>query len=205
MASKYRNSGQTCVCANRFLVQDGIYDVFAEKLATAVSALQVGDGKEEGVTQGPLINEAAVEKVERHISDAVAKGAKVTVGGARHAKGGTFFQPTLLTDVSTDMVLTQEETFGPVAPLFRFSDEAEAIALANDSESGLAAYFYSRDLGRAWRVSEALEYGIIGLNSGIISTAVAPFGGVKQSGVGREGSRHGIDEYLEMKYVCMGI
>ncbi|MES9856680.1 MAG: NADP-dependent succinate-semialdehyde dehydrogenase [Sedimenticola sp.] len=205
IASKYRNSGQTCVCANRFLVQDSVYDAFAEKLAAAVTHLHVGEGTEEGVTQGPLINEAAVEKVERHIGDAVTKGAKVAVGGARHAKGGNFFQPTLLTDVSTDMLVSSEETFGPVAPLFRFSDEAEAIALANDSEFGLAAYFYSRDLGRAWRVSEALEYGIIGLNSGIISTAVAPFGGVKQSGIGREGSRHGIDEYLEMKYVCMGI
>ncbi|MES9900035.1 MAG: NADP-dependent succinate-semialdehyde dehydrogenase [Sedimenticola sp.] len=205
MASKYRNSGQTCVCANRFLVQDTVYDIFAEKLAVAISTLQVGEGTEKGVTQGPLINEAAVEKVERHIGDAVAKGARVTVGGARHAKGGTFFQPTLLTNVSTNMLVSSEETFGPVAPLFRFSDEAEAIKLANDSEFGLAAYFYSRDLGRGWRVSEALEYGIVGLNSGIISTAVAPFGGVKQSGIGREGSRHGIDEYLEMKYVCMGI
>lgn len=205
MASKYRNSGQTCVCANRFLVQDGVYDAFAEKLAAAVSGLKVGEGTEEGVTQGPLINQAAVEKVERHISDALAKGAKVTVGGGRHSLGGTFFQPTLLTGVSRDMLVSREETFGPVAPLYRFSDEAEAIALANDTDAGLAAYFYSRDLARTWRVSEALEYGMVGINSGIISTAVAPFGGIKQSGIGREGSRHGIDEYLELKYVCVGI
>lgn len=205
MASKYRNSGQTCVCANRFLVQDGIYDEFANKLAESVSQLTVGEGTEEGVTQGPLINQAAVEKVEAHIADAVSKGAKVKLGGARHVRGGTFFQPTLLTDISADMQLANEETFGPVAPLFRFTTEEEAVAMANDTEFGLAAYFYSRDLGRSWRVSEALEYGMVGVNTGILSTPVAPFGGVKQSGIGREGSRYGIDEYLEMKYVCLGI
>lgn len=205
MASKYRNSGQTCVCANRFLVQDGIYDEFAKKLAESVSQLTVGEGTEEGVTQGPLINQAAVEKVEAHIADAVSKGAKVKLGGSRHARGGTFFQPTLLTNISADMQLANEETFGPVAPLFRFTTEEEAISMANDTEFGLAAYFYSRDLGRSWRVSEALEYGMVGVNTGILSTPVAPFGGVKQSGIGREGSRYGIDEYLEMKYVCLGI
>jgi len=205
MASKYRNSGQTCVCANRLLVQDGIYEAFAEKLAERVRQLQVGDGSDEGVSQGPLINEAAVAKVEAHIADAVAKGAKVVVGGSRHPLGGTFFQPTLLTDVTADMLCATEETFGPVAPLFRFSTEEEAIRMANDTEYGLAAYFYSENLGRVWRVSEALEYGMVGINSGIISTPVAPFGGVKASGVGREGSKYGIDEYLEMKYLCMGI
>ncbi|HHH38690.1 MAG TPA: NADP-dependent succinate-semialdehyde dehydrogenase I [Sedimenticola sp.] len=205
MASKYRNSGQTCVCANRFLVQDGIYDAFAEKLAAAVGRLNVGAGTESGVDQGPLIDERAVAKVEAHIADAVAQGARVAVGGARHPRGGTFFQPTLLTDVSPQMRVAREETFGPVAPLFRFHDEAQAVQMANDTEYGLAAYFYSRDLGRVWRVSEALEYGMVGVNSGIISTAVAPFGGIKQSGIGREGSRYGIDEYLEMKYLCLGI
>jgi succinate-semialdehyde dehydrogenase/glutarate-semialdehyde dehydrogenase len=205
MASKYRNSGQTCVCANRFLVQDGIYQAFAEKLAAAVSKLNVGEGTDEGVDQGPLINEAAVEKVEQHIADAVAQGAKVAVGGSRHKLGGTFFQPTLLTNVTPGMMLAREETFGPVAPLFRFDTEEEAIRMANDTEFGLAAYFYSQNLGRVWRVAEALEYGMVGINSGIISTAVAPFGGVKQSGIGREGSRYGIDEYLEIKYLCMTI
>ncbi len=205
IASKYRNSGQTCVCANRFLVQDGIYESFAEKLAAAVAQLNVGEGIREGVDQGPLINQQAVEKVEQHIADAVAKGARVAVGGKRHTLGGTFFQPTLLTGVSTDMQMAHEETFGPVAPLFRFQQEEEAIRMANDTEYGLAAYFYSRDLGRVWRVSEALEYGMVGVNSGIISTAVAPFGGIKQSGIGREGSRYGIDDYLEMKYICISI
>ena len=205
MASKYRNSGQTCVCANRFLVQDGIYDAFAAKLAEAVAGLKVGEGVQEGVQQGPLINPAAVDKVEAHIADALEKGAKLLVGGSRHTLGGTFFQPTLLTDVSVDMRVASEETFGPVAPLFRFHSEQEAIDLANATEFGLAAYFYSQNLGRAWRVSEALEHGIVGVNSGIISTAIAPFGGVKQSGIGREGSKYGIDEYLEIKYVCMGI
>ncbi len=205
IASKYRNSGQTCVCANRFLVQDGIYDEFANKLAESAAQLIVGEGTEEGVTQGPLINQAALEKVEAHITDAVSKGAKIKLGGARHARGGTFFQPTLLTDISAYMQLANEETFGPVASLFRFTNEEEAVAMANDTEFGLAAYFYSRDLGRSWRVSEALEYGMIGVNTGVLSTPVAPFGGVKQSGIGREGSRYGIDEYLEMKYVCLGI
>ncbi|MEE9358441.1 NAD-dependent succinate-semialdehyde dehydrogenase [Candidatus Vondammii sp. HM_W22] len=205
IASKYRNSGQTCVCANRFLVQDGIYDEFANKLAESAAQLIVGEGTEEGVTQGPLINQAALEKVEAHITDAVSKGAKIKLGGARHARGGTFFQPTLLTGISAYMQLANDETFGPVASLFRFTNEEEAVAMANDTEFGLAAYFYSRDLGRSWRVSEALEYGMIGVNTGVLSTPVAPFGGVKQSGIGREGSRYGIDEYLEMKYVCLGI
>lgn len=204
MASKYRNSGQTCVCANRLLVQDGVYDEFAEKLAIAVAALQVGNGLDEGVTQGPLINMAAVEKVESHIADALDKGARVVLGGKRHSLGGTFFEPTLLADVTTDMRITHEETFGPVAPLYRFSTEEEVIRLANDTESGLAAYFFARDIGRIWRVGEALEYGIVGINSGIISTETAPFGGVKESGIGREGSSHGLQEYLEIKYMCMG-
>ncbi|MET0048523.1 MAG: NADP-dependent succinate-semialdehyde dehydrogenase [Sedimenticola sp.] len=205
LASKYRNSGQTCVCTNRFLVQDGIYDAFAERLAEKVKGLQVGDGTEEGVNLGPLINEAAVEKVEHQIEDALAKGANVIVGGHRHSRGGTFFEPTLITDVNPDMLCASEETFGPLAPLFRFTTEEEAITMANDTEYGLAAYFYSNDLGRVWRVSEALEYGMVGINAGILSTAVAPFGGVKQSGIGREGSRYGLDEYLEIKYLCMDI
>jgi succinate-semialdehyde dehydrogenase/glutarate-semialdehyde dehydrogenase len=204
MASKYRNSGQTCVCANRLLVQDGVYDAFAEKLAAAMEGLRVGSGLDEGVNQGPLIDEAAVVKVEEHVADAVSKGARLLVGGHRHALGGTFFEPTLLADVRPDMRISHEETFGPVAPLFRFADEAEALELANDTEYGLAAYFYSRDLGRAWRVSEGLEYGIVGVNTGIISTENAPFGGVKASGIGREGSKYGIEEFLEVKYVCMG-
>jgi succinate-semialdehyde dehydrogenase/glutarate-semialdehyde dehydrogenase len=203
--SKYRNAGQTCVCANRLLVQDGVYDAFAEKLATAVNNLKVGDGMGEDVTQGPLINEGAVEKVEEHIADAVQKGARVVVGGKRHELGGSFFQPTLIADVSSKMLIAHEETFGPVAPLFRFHTEEEAIQMANDTEFGLAAYFFSRDLGRVWRVAEELEYGMVGINSGIISTSVAPFGGVKQSGIGREGSKYGIEEYLEAKYLCMGI
>ena len=191
MASKYRNAGQTCVCANRLLVQDGVYDVFAEKLAVAVSELQVGDGMEDGTSQGPLINQAAVEKVEQHIGDAVEKGARVMCGGHRHARGGTFFEPTILADVTPQMRVATEETFGPVAPLFRFHTEEEAVQMANDTEFGLAAYFYSRDIGRVWRVSEALEYGMVGINEGIISTELAPFGGVKESGLGREGSRYG--------------
>jgi succinate-semialdehyde dehydrogenase/glutarate-semialdehyde dehydrogenase len=205
MASKYRNSGQTCVCANRLLVQEGVYDEFARKLAEKVKQLEVGEGTAEAVNQGPLINEEAVEKVEAHISDAVSKGAKVIVGGKRHELGGTFFEPTLLTNVTREMRCATEETFGPLAPLFSFSTEQEGIAMANDTEYGLASYFYTRDLGRAWRVSEALEYGMVGVNSGIISNPVAPFGGVKQSGIGREGSRYGLDEYLELKYVCMGL
>ena len=202
MASKYRNAGQTCVCANRLLVQDGVYDAFAAKLAEAVTKLKVGDGFEAGVTNGPLINEAAVAKVKEHVADAVAKGAKVVVGGK--ALGGNFFEPTVLADVTPEMAVAREETFGPVAPLFRFKTEEEAIAMANATEFGLACYFYARDIGRVWRVAEALEYGMVGINEGIISTAEAPFGGVKESGIGREGSRHGVEEYLEMKYLLMG-
>ncbi|TDJ63785.1 MAG: NADP-dependent succinate-semialdehyde dehydrogenase I [Proteobacteria bacterium] len=204
MASKYRNTGQTCVCANRVLVQDAVYDAFAEKMVDAVGKLKVGDGLEDGVQQGPLIDMRAVEKVEFHITDATQKGAQVVAGGSRHALGGTFFEPTLLTQMTPEMVVANEETFGPVAPLFRFHDEEEAIHMANDTEFGLAAYFYSRDIGRIWRVSEALEYGIVGVNEGIISNEVAPFGGMKESGIGREGSRYGIDEFLEIKYLCMG-
>ena len=204
MASKYRNAGQTCVCANRLLVQDGVYDAFAAKLAEAVTGLKVGSGVDEGVSQGPLIDMAAVEKVEEHIADALSKGARVMVGGSRHELGQSFFQPTILADVDTSMKVTKEETFGPLAPLFRFKTEEEAIAMANDTEFGLAAYFFSRDMGRVWRVSEGLEYGIVGANVGIISTEVAPFGGVKESGIGREGSHHGLDEFMEVKYICMG-
>ena len=204
IASKYRNAGQTCVCANRLLVQDKVYDAFAAKLAEKVKAMKVGNGMETGVVQGPLIDAAAVAKVEEHIGDAVAKGAKVLTGGKRHALGGRFFEPTVLANVDTRMKITKEETFGPVAPLFRFKDEKEAIRLANDTEFGLAAYFYGRDLGRVWRVAEALEYGIVGINTGIISTEVAPFGGVKESGIGREGSKYGIDDYLVVKYLCVG-
>jgi len=204
VASKYRNTGQTCVCANRLLVQAGIYEEFAAKLAQAVSQLKVGDGLKGETQQGPLINQAAVQKVEGHISDAVAQGAKVVCGGKRHALGGTFFEPTILTDVTASMRIACEETFGPVAPLFRFQTEAQAIALANDTRYGLAAYFYSRDLGRVWRVAEALEYGIVGINEGLLSTEVAPFGGVKESGIGREGSKYGVEDFLEIKYMCMG-
>jgi succinate-semialdehyde dehydrogenase/glutarate-semialdehyde dehydrogenase len=204
MASKYRNTGQTCVCANRILVQDGVYDAFAAKLKAAVEALKVGNGMEPGVTQGPLINADAVKKVEEHIADATAKGAKVLTGGTRHGSGGNFFQPTVLTDVPPEAVIFREETFGPVAPLFRFRTEEEAVKLANDSEFGLAAYFYARDVGRIFRVAEALESGIIGINEGIISTEVAPFGGVKESGLGREGSKYGIEDYLEIKYLALG-
>ncbi len=205
MISKYRNNGQTCVCPNRIYVQSGVYDTFAEKLAARVAAMKVGDGFEEGVIAGPLINAAAVDKVEEHIRDATSKGAKVAAGGKRHALGGTFFEPTILTGVTRDMQVAHDETFGPVAPLFRFTDEADVIEQANDTIFGLASYFYSRDLGRVWRVAEALEYGMVGINAGLISTEVAPFGGVKQSGLGREGSRHGIDDYLEMKYLCMSL
>lgn len=204
LASKYRNTGQTCVCANRLLVQNSIYDAFAEKLTAAVLKLKVGQGLETGVQQGPLINAAALQKVESHVQDALSKGAKLLCGGAAHALGGTFYQPTILGDVTPNMRIAREETFGPVAPLFRFHNEAEAIALANDTEFGLAAYFYSRDLGRVWRVAEALEYGIVGINEGIISTEVAPFGGIKESGFGREGSKYGLDDFLEIKYLCMG-
>ena len=205
IASKYRNTGQTCVCANRLLVQSSVYDAFARKLADAVAKLRIGDGLKGATDQGPLIDSKAVAKVEEHIADAVAKGAKVASGGKRHALGGTFFQPTILTNVTPDMKVAREETFGPVAPLFRFETEAEAVRLANDTEFGLAAYFYTRDLARSWRVSEALEYGIVGLNTGIISTEVAPFGGVKESGSGREGSKYGILDYTELKYVCVGL
>jgi succinate-semialdehyde dehydrogenase/glutarate-semialdehyde dehydrogenase len=204
IASKYRNSGQTCVCVNRFLVQDGIYDEFAAKLTAAVEAMKVGNGVEDGVVQGPLINEAGVTKVQEHVDDAVSKGASVSAGGKRHALGGNFFEPTVLTDVTPDMKVAREETFGPISPLFRFKTEGEAIAMSNDTEFGLAAYFYTRDSARTWRVSQALEYGIVGVNEGIISTEVAPFGGIKESGLGREGSKYGIEDYLEIKYICMG-
>ena len=202
--SKYRNSGQTCVCTNRFFVHEKVYDAFAAKLAERVRALKVGPGTDAGVTQGPLINAEAVDKVEEHIADATARGASVAVGGKRHALGGTFFEPTVLTDVTPAMKIFAEETFGPVAPLIRFASDAEVIELANRTEFGLASYFYSRDLGRAWRVAEALEYGMVGVNTGLITTEVAPFGGVKQSGLGREGSKYGIDEYVEIKYVAFG-
>ena len=204
MASKYRNAGQTCVCANRLLVQGGVYDAFAAKLKAAVEALRVGDGMEPGVTQGPLINAEAVAKVEAHIADAVKRGARIVTGGARHPRGGNFFTPTILADVSAGADIFREETFGPVAPLFRFETEEEAVKLANDTEFGLAAYFYARDVGRIFRVAEALEYGIIGINEGIISTEVAPFGGMKSSGLGREGSKYGIEDYLEIKYLALG-
>jgi succinate-semialdehyde dehydrogenase/glutarate-semialdehyde dehydrogenase len=204
MVSKYRNAGQTCVCANRILVQDKVYDAFAEKLAAKVQALKVGPGTDPGVTIGPLIDENAVAKVQEHIGDALAKGAKAIVGGKPHSLGGLFFEPTVLTGVTPQMKVTREETFGPVAPLFRFHTEAEGIALANDTEFGLAAYFYARDIGRIWRVAEGLESGMVGINTGLLSNEVAPFGGVKQSGIGREGSRYGIEEYLEVKYLCMG-
>ena len=203
MISKFRNAGQTCVCANRLFVQDGVFDAFAAKLAAKVSALKVGDGTGDGVTQGPLIDMAAIEKVESHIQDAISKGAKLLQGGQRHALGNTFFEPTVLADVSADSLIFSEETFGPVAPLFRFKTDDEVIELANRTEFGLASYFYSRDIGRIWRVAEALEYGMVGVNTGMISTEVAPFGGVKQSGLGREGSHHGIDDYLEIKYIAM--
>jgi succinate-semialdehyde dehydrogenase/glutarate-semialdehyde dehydrogenase len=204
IASKYRNTGQTCVCANRLLVQDKVYGAFADKLAAAVQKLKVGNGLEAGVSQGPLIDIHAVEKVEAHIADAVKKGARVVAGGRRHQLGGTFFEPTILADVTPAMAVAREETFGPVAPLFRFKTEEDAIKMANDTEFGLAAYFYGRDIGRIWRVAEALEYGIVGINTGIISTEVAPFGGVKESGLGREGSKYGMDDFLEIKYLCMG-
>jgi len=204
VASKYRNSGQTCVCTNRLLVQSGIYDIFTEKLAAAVARMKVGDGLKGEVQQGPLIDEASVRKVEEHIADAVAKGASIRLGGKRHALGGTFFEPTILCNVTTDMLVAKEETFGPVAPIFRFDSEEEAVQMANDTEFGLASYFYTRDIGRVWRVAEALEYGMVGINTGLISTEVAPFGGVKESGIGREGSHYGIEEFVEVKYLCMG-
>ena len=204
IASKFRNTGQTCVCANRIYVQDGVYDAFAAKLVTAVGKLKVGDGLESGVTLGPLINDAAVDKVEQHIADATSRGAHILLGGKRHALGGTFFEPTVLTEMTPDMQVAREETFGPVAPLFRFKTDDEALRLANDSEFGLASYFYSRDIGRIWRVADGLESGMVGINTGLISNEVAPFGGVKQSGLGREGSHYGLDDYMVIKYLCMG-
>ncbi|WP_217350614.1 NAD-dependent succinate-semialdehyde dehydrogenase [Ruegeria sp. HKCCD7255] len=202
--SKFRNNGQTCVCANRIYVQSGVYDAFAEKLAAKVATLPTGNGFDEGIVFGPLIDQAAVEKVTEHISDATSKGAQVTLGGQPHELGGTFFQPTILTGVTSDMAVATEETFGPVAPLFKFETESEVVAAANDTDFGLASYFYSRDLARVWRVSEGLDYGMVGVNTGLISTAEAPFGGVKLSGLGREGSRYGLDDFMEMKYICMG-
>ncbi len=204
LASKYRNAGQTCVCANRLLVQDGVYDAFAAKLSEAVAQMKVDDGLEAGTQIGPLINEAAVKKVEGLVADAVTKGAKVVLGGARHSRGGNFYAPTVLTDVTPEMAMAREEIFGPVAPLFRFKTDDEAVQIANDTCYGLASYFYSRDIGRIWRVAEQLEYGMVGINEGIISNEVAPFGGVKESGIGREGSHYGIDEYLSIKYMCLG-
>jgi succinate-semialdehyde dehydrogenase/glutarate-semialdehyde dehydrogenase len=204
MISKFRNTGQTCVCANRIYVQAGVYDAFAAKLTEAVRGLKVGNGLEKGVTQGPLISAQALAKVERHVADAQAQGARILTGGKRHALGGTFFEPTVLADAAPGMAVAREETFGPVAPLFRFGDESEAVRLANATEYGLAAYFYGRDIGRIWRVAEALEFGIVGVNTGLISAAEAPFGGVKESGLGREGSKYGIEEYLEIKYLCLG-
>jgi len=204
MASKYRNTGQTCVCANRFLVQDAVYEEFATKLSEATKKLRVGPGLEGETDQGPLIDMAAVEKVEEHIRDALDAGATIVSGGNRHQLGGTFFEPTVIANVTANMKVAREETFGPLAPLFRFTTDEQAIELANDTEFGLASYFYSRDIGRIWHVADALEYGIVGINAGIISTEVAPFGGVKQSGIGREGSHYGLDEFLEVKYMCMG-
>ncbi|MBS0379353.1 MAG: NADP-dependent succinate-semialdehyde dehydrogenase [Proteobacteria bacterium] len=205
IASKYRNTGQTCVCANRLLVQSGVYEAFTKKLVEAVGKLKVGDGLKGPTDQGPLIDEKALAKVEEHVQDALAKGARVVQGGHRHALGGTFYEPTVITGVTPNMMVAREETFGPVAPLFRFETEADAVHMANDTEFGLAAYFYTRDLSRSWRVAEALEYGIVGLNTGLISTEVAPFGGVKESGVGREGSKYGILDYTELKYLCVGL
>jgi succinate-semialdehyde dehydrogenase/glutarate-semialdehyde dehydrogenase len=205
IVSKFRNNGQTCVCTNRFYVQDGVYDEFVEKLAKRVGAMKLGYGMDEGVVLGPLIDEAAVEKVEEHLENALAGGAKVLTGGKRSQLGGTFFEPTVVANVKADMLLAREETFGPLAGVIRFKDEDEAIRLANDSEFGLASYFYARDLSRVWRVGEALEAGIVGINTGLISTEVAPFGGIKQSGLGREGSKHGLDDYMELKYLCMGL
>jgi succinate-semialdehyde dehydrogenase/glutarate-semialdehyde dehydrogenase len=204
IASKYRNTGQTCVCANRLLVQDGVYDSFAGKLAEAVSKLRVGDGLKGETDQGPLIDKAGLEKVEEHVKDALSKGAKPLIGGKRHSLGGNFYEPTILTGVTTDMLVTNDETFGPVAPLYKFKTEEEALKLANDTEFGLASYFYTKDMGRVWRVMEGLEYGIIGINEGIISSEVVPFGGMKESGIGREGSKYGIDEFIEVKYALLG-
>jgi succinate-semialdehyde dehydrogenase/glutarate-semialdehyde dehydrogenase len=204
LASKYRNTGQTCVCANRLLIQEGVYDAFADKLRVAVGNLRVGDGLAGVTDQGPLIDANAVAKVEEHIADAVSKGARIALGGKRHSLGGTFFEPTILIGVTPQMMVAREETFGPIAPLFKFTTEAQAITMANDTEFGLAAYLYTRDLARSWRVSEAIEYGIVWLNTGIISTEIAPFGGIKESGIGREGSKYGILDYTELKYICVG-
>jgi succinate-semialdehyde dehydrogenase/glutarate-semialdehyde dehydrogenase len=205
LASKYRNSGQTCVCANRFYVHKKVQDEFVEKFAKAIEKIKLGNGMEPGVTQGPLIEPAALTKVEKHVADALSKGATLVAGGKRSALGGNFYEPTILTNVSSDMLITYEETFGPVAPVIPFESDEEALRLANHSQFGLASYFYSRDIGRIWKAAEALEYGIVGVNSGIISNEVAPFGGVKQSGLGREGSAYGMDEYLELKYICLGL
>nr|WP_279577229.1 NADP-dependent succinate-semialdehyde dehydrogenase [Pseudomonas sp. LA21] len=205
LVSKYRNNGQTCVCANRLYIQDGVYDAFVEKLKAAVARLNLGNGLDQGITTGPLIDAKAVAKVQLHIDDAVAKGARVVAGGKPHALGGTFFEPTILVDVPKNALVAKDETFGPLAPLFRFKDEADVIAMSNDTEYGLAAYFYARDLARVFRVGEALEYGIVGINTGIISNEVAPFGGIKASGLGREGSKYGIEDYLEIKYLCLGV
>ena len=204
VASKYRNTGQTCVCTNRLLVQSEVYDAFTEKLAAAVASMRIGDGLKGDVQQGPLIDEASVQKVEEHIKDAVGKGARIILGGERHELGGTFFQPTILCDVTPNMLVAKEETFGPVAPIFRFQTDEEAVQMANDTEFGLASYFYTRDIGRVWRVAEALEYGMVGINTGLVSTEIAPFGGVKESGIGREGSKYGIEEFVVVKYLCMG-
>jgi succinate-semialdehyde dehydrogenase/glutarate-semialdehyde dehydrogenase len=205
ITSKYRNTGQTCVCANRLYIQSSVYDAFTRKLVDAVAKLRVGDGLKGPTDQGPLIDTKALAKVEEHIADAVGKGGQVAFGGKRHALGGTFFQPTIVTNVTSDMLMAREETFGPVAPLFRFETEADAVRMANDTEFGLASYFYTRDLARSFRVAEALEYGIVGLNTGLISTEVAPFGGIKESGTGREGSKYGILDYTELKYLCVGL
>jgi succinate-semialdehyde dehydrogenase/glutarate-semialdehyde dehydrogenase len=204
MISKYRNNGQTCVCANRIYVQSGVYDAFAEKLTVAVNSMKIGDGFEDGITAGPLITKDAVDKVVEHIADATSKGAKIATGGSLHKLGGTFFEPTILTGVTRNMMIADEETFGPVAPLFKFDEVDDVIKQANDTIFGLASYFYANDLTQVWRVVEALEYGMVGVNTGLISTEVAPFGGIKQSGQGREGSKYGVDDYLEMKYVCIG-
>jgi succinate-semialdehyde dehydrogenase/glutarate-semialdehyde dehydrogenase len=204
IASKYRNAGQTCVCANRMYVQDGVYDEFARRLVAKVERLKVGNGLEPGVNQGPMINEKAVQKVEEHIADALGKGARLVAGGKRHEMGHSFFQPTVLADVTSRMKVASEETFGPLAPLFRFQTEDEVIRMVNNTEFGLASYFYSRDIGRVWRVAEAIETGMVGVNTGLISNEIAPFGGVKQSGLGREGSKYGMDDYLVVKYICMG-
>jgi len=204
IASKYRNTGQTCVCTNRLLVQAGVYDAFTEKLAAAVARMQVGNGLLGDFQQGPMIDMAAVEKVEEHIADAVAKGGRIVLGGKRHELGGSFFQPTIIADVTPEMLVAREETFGPLAPLFRFHSDDEAIRMANDTEFGLASYFYTRDINRVWKVAEALEYGMVGINTGLVSTEVAPFGGMKESGIGREGSKYGLDEFIEVKYLCIG-